>query len=74
LFDTQQAVIITLPKASRYLSKPQHLESKTSITLHSPLRRTDLTNKTNQAKLYQPNPGSSNNVRVYAAHDREHDY
>jgi hypothetical protein len=60
-------------KASRYLSKLQHLENKTSITPQSPLRRIDLTNKTNQAELHQPNPGSTNHVRVYAAHDREHD-
>jgi hypothetical protein len=43
-FDSQQAVVITLPKASKYLSKLQHLESKTLITPQSPLRRIDLTN------------------------------
>jgi hypothetical protein len=48
-FDSQQAVVITIRKASRYLSKPQHLKSKTSITPQSPLWRTDLTNETNHA-------------------------
>jgi hypothetical protein len=36
-------------KASRYLSKLQHLKNGTSITLQSPLWRIDLTNKTNQS-------------------------
>jgi hypothetical protein len=44
--DSQKAVVMTMPKASRYLSRLQHLESETSITTQSPLRRTDLTNKT----------------------------
>jgi hypothetical protein len=61
-------------KACRYLSKLQYLESKTSITPQSPLRRIDLTNKTNRAQLYQPNPGFTNHVRVHAAHDHEHGY
>jgi hypothetical protein len=59
-------------KASRYLSKLQHLKSKTSITPQSPIWRIDLTNKTNQAQLYQPNPSSTNYVRVHTAHDHEH--
>jgi hypothetical protein len=58
-----------IPKASSYLSKTQQLESGTSITPWSPLRRIDLTNKTDQN---WPNPGSTNHVRVHAAHDREH--
>jgi hypothetical protein len=48
-FDSQQAVVITLPKASKYVGKLQHLKSEISITPQSPLRRTDLTNKTNHA-------------------------
>jgi hypothetical protein len=44
-------------KASRYRSKLQHLENKTSITSQGPLRRIDLTNKTNQAELHQTLPG-----------------
>jgi hypothetical protein len=48
-FDSQQAMVITLPKASRYLSKLQRLKNKTSITPQSPLRRIDLINNTNQA-------------------------
>jgi hypothetical protein len=59
-------------KASRYLSKLQHLKNKTSITPQNPLRRIDLTKKTNQAKLHQPNPVSTIHVRVHAARDREH--
>jgi hypothetical protein len=39
-------------KASRYLSKLQHLENKTSITPQSPLWRIDLTNKANQTELH----------------------
>jgi hypothetical protein len=48
------------------------LPNRTSITPQSPLRRVDLTNGTNHTRLYQPNPGSTNYVRVHAAHDREH--
>jgi hypothetical protein len=48
-FNSQQAVVITLPKASRYLSKLPCLKNKTLITPQSPLRRIDLINKTNQA-------------------------
>jgi hypothetical protein len=44
-------------KASRYLSKLQHLKNKTSIIAQSPLRRIDLTNKINQAELHQTQPG-----------------
>jgi hypothetical protein len=47
-FDSQQAAVINLPKASRYLRKLQRLKNKTSITPQSPLRRINLINKTNQ--------------------------
>jgi hypothetical protein len=46
--DSQKAVVMTIQKASRYLSKLQHLENRTSITPQSPLWGIDLTNKTNQ--------------------------
>jgi hypothetical protein len=65
-----------LPKASRYLSKLQSFQNRTSITPQSPLQRVDLTNgltildSVNQTK---PIPGSTNHMRVHAAHDREHD-
>jgi hypothetical protein len=45
--DSQQAMVITIPKTSRYLSKTPTPQNKTSITLQSPLRRIDLINKTN---------------------------
>jgi hypothetical protein len=48
-FDSQQAVIITIPKTSRYLGKTPTPQNKTSITPQSLLRRIDLINKTNQA-------------------------
>jgi hypothetical protein len=73
-FDSQKAVVITIPKTSRYLSKTPTPQNKTSITPQSPLRRINLINKTNQAWLYQPNSGSTNHVRVHAAHDHEYDY
>jgi hypothetical protein len=71
-FDSQKAVVITIPKTSRYISKTPTPQNKTSITPQSLLWRIDLINKTNQSWLYQPNPGSTNHVRIHAAHDREH--
>jgi hypothetical protein len=58
-FNSQQAMVILYQKLL-------------DITLQSPLRRVNLMNKTNHAWLYQPNPGSTNHVRVHAAHDCEH--
>jgi hypothetical protein len=48
-FDSQQAVVITILKTSRYLSKTPTPQNKTSIILQSPLRSIALINKTNQA-------------------------
>jgi hypothetical protein len=45
--DSQKAVVKTMPKASKHLSRLQHLKSGTLITPSSPLRSIDLTNKTN---------------------------
>jgi hypothetical protein len=71
-FDSQQAVVITIPKTSRYLGTTPMPQNKTSITPQSPLQWIDLVNRTNQTWFYQPYLGSTNHVRVHATYDREH--
>jgi hypothetical protein len=45
--ESQKAMVMTMPKASMYLSRLQHLKNGTSITPQSPLWRIDLTSNTN---------------------------